>query len=284
MLVDARLVTSDEGVLEITHEALARAWPRLRGWLDDDVEGQRIRHHLSGAADAWDTLGRPASELYRGVRLTRALDWQSRTESTLTDTEREFLAAAREASDAEEQSAAERARAQARLIRRLRIVLGGAVVLLVLALAAGGVAAVQSDRANDNAASAEQRSPRQTRARSAPGRCSPRTSTCRCCSPPRASGSTTRPRPRDSLFAALAEQPDLVRSTQTAGPAVTYFDVSPDGRTARDVRRAEPRAALRHRHRAAAGRAPGRDDEATQLDLAVPSRSARTVARSPSVG
>ena len=146
-LVAARLVTSDDGVLEITHEALARAWPRLRGWLDDDVEGQRIRHHLSGAADAWDTLGRPDSELYRGVRLTRALDWQSRTEPTLTVTEHEFLAAAREASDAEERSAAEHARAQARLIRRLRIVLGGAAVLLVLALAAGGVAAVQSERA-----------------------------------------------------------------------------------------------------------------------------------------
>ncbi len=78
-LVAARLVTSDDGVLEITHEALARAWPRLRGWLDDDVEGQRILHHLVGAADAWDTLGRPDSELYRGVRLARALDWQSRT-------------------------------------------------------------------------------------------------------------------------------------------------------------------------------------------------------------
>ena len=38
-LVAARLVTSDEDVLEITHEALTRAWPRLRGWLDDDVEG-----------------------------------------------------------------------------------------------------------------------------------------------------------------------------------------------------------------------------------------------------
>ncbi len=119
MLVDARLVTSDEGRLEITHEALARAWPRLRGWLDDDVEGQRIRLHLSGAADAWDTLERPDSELYRGVRLTRALDWQSRTESALTDTERDFLSAARSASDAEELSAAEQARAQARLIRRL---------------------------------------------------------------------------------------------------------------------------------------------------------------------
>ena len=30
-LVTARLVTSDDGVVEITHEALARAWPRLRG-------------------------------------------------------------------------------------------------------------------------------------------------------------------------------------------------------------------------------------------------------------
>lgn len=156
LLVDARLVTSDEGVLEITHEALARAWPRLRGWLDDDVEGQRIRHHLSGAADAWETLGRPDSELYRGVRLARALDWESRAETTLTAIEREFLDAARAAAEAEEQSAAERARAQARLIRRLRIVLAGAVVLLVLALAAGGLAAVQSERASDNAARAEQ--------------------------------------------------------------------------------------------------------------------------------
>ena len=91
MLVGARLVTSDDGVLEVTHEALARAWPRLRGWLDDDVEGQRILHHLAAAADAWDTLGRPDSELYRGVRLARALDWQTATASALTETERDFL-------------------------------------------------------------------------------------------------------------------------------------------------------------------------------------------------
>ena len=51
-------------------------------------------------------------------------------------------------------SAAERARAQARLIRRLRTVLGGAAVLLVLALVAGGIAAVQSNRADRNAAEA----------------------------------------------------------------------------------------------------------------------------------
>src|ERR687897_3047870 len=33
-LVAARLVTSDEGDLEITHEVLTRACPRLRGWFD----------------------------------------------------------------------------------------------------------------------------------------------------------------------------------------------------------------------------------------------------------
>ena len=148
MLVDARLVTSDDGVLEITHEALARAWPRLRGWLDDDVEGQRIRHHLSAAADAWDTLGRPDSELYRGVRLARALDWQRR-HAHRPHRGRDGPSSRRPPATPrpKQQSIAERARAQARLIRRLRIVLAGAVVLLVLALVAGGIAAVQSNRA-----------------------------------------------------------------------------------------------------------------------------------------
>ena len=67
----ARLVTSDDDTVELAHESLARAWPRLRGWLDDDVEGQRILRHLAGAADTWDTMGRPDSELYRGVRLAQ---------------------------------------------------------------------------------------------------------------------------------------------------------------------------------------------------------------------
>ena len=79
VLVGSRLVTSDEGVVEIAHEALAREWPRLRDWLEEDVEGQRILHHLASAADSWDALGRPDSELYRGVRLAKALDWRART-------------------------------------------------------------------------------------------------------------------------------------------------------------------------------------------------------------
>ena len=82
LLVDARLVTSDDGVVELSHESLARAWPRLQGWLDDDADGQRILRHLSGAADAWDSMGRPDTELYRGVRLRTTLDWRARTHAT----------------------------------------------------------------------------------------------------------------------------------------------------------------------------------------------------------
>ena len=228
-LVAARLVTSDDGSLEITHEALARAWPRLRAWLDDDVEGQRLLHHLTGAADAWDSMGRPDSELYRGVRLVRALDWQAGTTSALTDTERDFLDASRVRAEVEEQSAAERARAQARLIRRLRIVLGGAVVLLVLALLAGGFAAVQSDRANDNAVRAQQAAVSADAQRV--GLRSQLTDDISLSLLLAAAGARLddSPQTRVNLLTALAARPRLLRS----GPPGTYkegFDLSSDGR------------------------------------------------------
>jgi len=230
LLVGARLVTSDDGVLEITHEALARAWPRLRGWLDDDVEGQRMLHHLSSSADAWDSLGRPDSELYRGIRLARVLDWQHRSQTALTDTERAFLSAAEAASDAEERSAAERARAQARLIRRLRIVLGGAAILLVLALVAGILAAVQSDRANENAAQAEL-SAVSADARRVGAR-SQLTDDISLSLLLAVAGARLddSPETRANLVAALAKRPTLVRSAPPGGGYMELLVVSPDGR------------------------------------------------------
>jgi DNA-binding SARP family transcriptional activator/WD40 repeat protein len=146
-LVAARLLTSEEGLIEIAHESLARAWPRLTDWLDEDVEGQRILHHVTSAADAWESLGRPDSELYRGARLQQALAWRDRAQVELTPVEEEFLEAARRATEAEEQALVERARHQAALIRRQRVALVSGAVALALALAAGGVALRQSDRA-----------------------------------------------------------------------------------------------------------------------------------------
>ena len=228
-LVAARLVTTDDGSLEITHEALARAWPRLRAWLDDDVEGQRLLHHLSGAADAWDSMGRPDSELYRGVRLVRALDWQAGTTSALTDTERDFLDRARVVAEIEEQTAAERARTQARLIRRLRVVLGGAVALLALALVAGGFAAVQSDRASENAVRAEQAAVSADAQRV--GLRSQLTDDISLSLLLAAAGARLddSPQTRVNLLTALNARPRLVRSGPP-GPYKEGFDLSSDGR------------------------------------------------------
>ena len=90
-LVDARLVSTDGDSVQIAHEAFVQVWPRLRDWLDDDVEGQRLFRHLAGAADAWDGMGRPDSELYRGVRLARVAEWRDMADPDLNDTESAFL-------------------------------------------------------------------------------------------------------------------------------------------------------------------------------------------------
>ena len=230
MLVAARLVTSDDGSLEITHEALTRAWPRLRGWLDDDIEGQRIRHHLSAAADAWDALGRPNSELYRGVRLARAVDWNADNDTALTDVEGRFLEASSLHAEAEQQSIAERARAQARMIRRLRIALGGAAALLVLALVAGSLAALQSNRANKNAARAEQAAiSADARRVGVRAQLSEDLSLSLLLAVAGARLDAS-PETRVNLLAALAERPTLVRSAPPAGGFMEVLDVSGDGR------------------------------------------------------
>ena len=142
-LVTARLLTSDEGVLELAHEALVRAWPRFQEWLDEDAEGQRIVRHLVGAADTWDSMNRPDSELYRGTRLAKALEWRDQAHPDLTATEIEFLDASRVLAEAEEQEAAEHVLRQKRINRRLRGLLVGVALLTVAALVATAIAVNQ---------------------------------------------------------------------------------------------------------------------------------------------
>jgi WD40 repeat protein len=155
LLVRARLVTTDEDSVELAHEALARAWPRLRSWLDDDAAGQRVLRHLSAAADGWESLGRPASELYRGARLEAALEWRAATNPDLTDLEDVFLDASLAEAASARAALAQRAHQQARQNRRLRVLLGAAAAFLVLSLVAGSVAVGQRDQANRSAADAD---------------------------------------------------------------------------------------------------------------------------------
>lgn len=74
-LASARLLTLDAEWVEITHEALLHAWPRLRRWIDADREGNLLRQRVEEDARAWDVENRDSSTLYRGARLDNAQQW-----------------------------------------------------------------------------------------------------------------------------------------------------------------------------------------------------------------
>ena len=143
VLTAARVLTADRGTVEVAHEALFREWPRLEAWIDEDQQSRRVRAHLTEAANEWDESGRTAAELYRGARLAAVLDWAGDHATEVNDLERQFIVESQAAREAEE-------RQQRRTNRRLRLLLVGACVGLVLAVAAG-VVAVQQRQAADQA-------------------------------------------------------------------------------------------------------------------------------------
>ena len=156
-LVGARLLSSDGDTVEIAHEALAMAWPRLRSWLDDDVEGLRIMRHLAVAADSWEELGRPPGELYRGPRQAKAEQWRTASTQTLTPTERDFLDESAALAEAEARATEEQVRLERRSNRRLRAGLAAVAALLVVALVAGVVAVTSQQRAEQQSVIADAR-------------------------------------------------------------------------------------------------------------------------------
>src|SRR5262249_49768222 len=58
-LLSARLVTLDEGMVEVAHEALLREWPRLEAWLADDRAGRVLQQRLAEPAPASGGAARP---------------------------------------------------------------------------------------------------------------------------------------------------------------------------------------------------------------------------------
>lgn len=135
-----RLLTVSDGWVEVAHEALFREWPRLRGWLVEDTAGRAIQRRLAVAAAEWEADGREPSALWSGTRLASGLEVAESRPEELTPVEREFLDAGRVAVDAERRIAEERAVATARQNRRLRRLVAGIGLVLVVALVAGVVA------------------------------------------------------------------------------------------------------------------------------------------------
>src|SRR5262249_28595956 len=91
--VAARLITVDDTWVQITHEALLRAWPRLRSWLDTDRDWLREHRRLTNAATEWEEAGRDPDRLYPSGRLQAMRIWVDERgyRSTLNASEIDFL-------------------------------------------------------------------------------------------------------------------------------------------------------------------------------------------------
>ena len=142
-LVTGRLLVVSEGEageqVEIAHEALLDAWPRLVSWRREDAEGARLRDQLRAAAVQWDRRGQPRGLLWRDDALAEYRLWRARYKGALTEVEDEFARA----------SLAEHARG-----RRLR---QSAVAAAFVALFTGlAVLFIMSQRADEARAVAEE--------------------------------------------------------------------------------------------------------------------------------
>jgi len=135
-LVDARLLTTGsyetgEDVVDVSHDALIRGWPRLRRWIDANRAGLLTHRRLTDAAREWHGVQREPGALYRGSRLAAASEWAADHADHLSRLERGFLSA----SEAAEQSEVAADRRRTRRLRALATGFAGlSAIVAVLAV------------------------------------------------------------------------------------------------------------------------------------------------------
>jgi WD40 repeat protein len=102
-LIDARLLTSYEVQtqedqpparrVEVVHESLLTAWPRLVRWRSQDADSLQLRDELRQAAKLWDSRHRPDDLLWSGTAYREYRLWRERYAGRLTAVEEAFAVA-----------------------------------------------------------------------------------------------------------------------------------------------------------------------------------------------
>ena len=102
-LVDARLLTSYEVAgtdsrpghhrVEVAHESLLTAWPRLVRWRTQDEDSAQMRDQIKQAAHLWAEKGRTADLLWTGTAFQEFDLWRQRYAGALTAVEAAFARA-----------------------------------------------------------------------------------------------------------------------------------------------------------------------------------------------
>lgn len=126
--VIGRLLSVDDRGVSLTHEAVLRAWPRLKEWVDSCRTALAQHRTIAAATANWLELDRDPSALATGSRLAAMTEISRAAEPfvRLSRNEREFLDASQARADAV--AADERRRA-----RRLRATTAIALCLAVVA-------------------------------------------------------------------------------------------------------------------------------------------------------
>ncbi len=146
--VSARLLAvevdsiSREPFVSMTHEALAREWPRLAGWMEADREAIADLRDLRGSIGPWLASGRDPDRLLRGASLARATSAASARPDLLSTDEGEFLAASTQLATSAN--------------RRARRVTAAVAILATVALIGAGLAFFQRQDARASAQSERQ--------------------------------------------------------------------------------------------------------------------------------
>lgn len=152
-----RLLTLDADTVEISHEVLLTAWPRLRDeWLAEIDADRIVRSHLSAAAAEWVGHDRKASSLYHGKRRKIAIATAARIRTdprhpALTNDENDFL-------DASTRAHRRRVRARQVLIAALTVLTVAASTLAAVAVYRGRQVSARLTAANAETLARESRS------------------------------------------------------------------------------------------------------------------------------
>ncbi len=140
-LIDARLLTSyemkaEDGTehhrVEIVHESLLHAWPRLVRWRTQDEDSAQMRDQLRQAAQLWEQKDRSNDLLWTGTAYLEFELWRGRYPGGLSDEEADFAAAMKSRN--------------LRRKRRRRWAVSGAFVALLAVLAVVGAFGRRADR------------------------------------------------------------------------------------------------------------------------------------------
>ena len=76
--------------VELVHESLLTAWPRLVRWRTEDEGGAQLRDQLRQAAHLWDEKGRPEDLLWTGTSYQEYQVWRARYPGGLSAVEEAF--------------------------------------------------------------------------------------------------------------------------------------------------------------------------------------------------